>query len=224
MYRFRLSSSHVQVELVANGSGLRLPFVVVGPRTEVAYLEELLDQDFGTLTLNPGELFHFLAESPWVQNYFQPPELVEGDLGDDTDTSKGSFASQPLGRKLVQAGVIDLDELEQLLEAYRPFADSQRFGEFLRLNMQVPPAVLDLLLNPGLIDQEGFNDQKLGERLISLGFITEAQLQEALEMQRTRQMRIGEVLAAKGYISESMAQFFANARVNNQGQLDYAPS
>jgi hypothetical protein len=90
--------------------------------------------------------------------------------------------------------------------------------------MQVPPAVLDLLLHPGLIDQEGFNNQKLGERLIALGFITEAQLQEALELQRSRNMRIGEVLAEKGYISQQIAQFFAHARVNEQGQIDYTPS
>lgn len=224
MYRFRLSAPHVQLELVANGQGQRLPFLVVGPRTEVAYLEELLEQEFGTLTINPAELFDFLSESPWVQNYFQPPELVEGDLGGASATGRSNFTNQPLGRKLVQAGVIDLHELEQLLEAYRPFANSQRFGEFLRLNMQVPPAVLDLLLHPGLIDQEGFNNQKLGERLIALGFITETQLQEALELQRSRNMRIGEVLAEKGYISQQIAQFFANARVNEQGQLDYAPS
>ena len=108
MYRFRLTAPHVQVELVANGHGLRLPFLVVGPRTEVAYLEELLDQEFGTLTINPAELFDFLSESPWVQNYFQPPELVEGDLGDASDTSRRDFTSQPLGRKLVQAGVMQV--------------------------------------------------------------------------------------------------------------------
>ena len=78
MYRFRLSSDQVQLELVANGRSERLPFQVIGPTTEVAFLEELIDEQFGGLTANPGQLFQFLGEDPWVQQFFQPPLLLEG--------------------------------------------------------------------------------------------------------------------------------------------------
>lgn len=223
MYRFRLSAPQVQIELVANGVGTRLPFLVVGPNTEVAYLEELLDQEFGTLTLNPADLFRFLGSNSWVSDFFQPPELLEGNLEASTTAGDGSFASQPLGNKLVQAGMLELEELDDLLAAYRPFAETQRFGEFLRLNMQVPPQVLDLLLNPALMDEQGFNEKRLGERLVDLGCISPEQLEAALAEQQRSSSRIGEILARQGVISEAMARFFASAKVNEKGQIDYTP-
>lgn len=73
-------------------------------------------------------------------------EALSRRMTTSTDTS---FKRQTLGNKLVQAGVLDIEELEQLLEDYRPFAETQRFGEFLRLNLQVPPQMLDLLLKIG---------------------------------------------------------------------------
>ena len=224
MYRFRLSAPQVQVELVANGTGPRVPFLVVGPATEVAYVEELLDEELGGLTLNPAELFAFLSNSPWIGEYFQSVSLIEGDLSASAAaTADTSFASQPLGNKLVHAGILEMAELEDLLEAYRPFAETQRFGEFLRLNLQVPPQVLDLLLNRNLMDEGGFNEKRLGERLVDLGCISPAQLEAALEIQKASGQRIGEVLAAQGLISATMARFFSTARVNDQGQVDYSP-
>ena len=224
MYRFRLSAPQVQLELVGNGLGPRIPFLVVGPASEVAYLEELLDQEFGSLTFNPAELFQFLSTNSWVSDYFQAPVLLEGDLESSDLPSQRSFASQPLGNKLLHAGMLELHELDELLAAYRPFAETQRFGEFLRLNMEVPPQVLDLLLNPALMDDQGFNEKRLGERLLDLGCITHDELDTALAEQQRSGTRIGEVLAAQGIISATMARFFSSAKVNDQGQIDYAPA
>jgi hypothetical protein len=224
MYRFRLVSDQVQVELVANGAAQRVPFQVIGPTTEVAFLEELIEEAFATLTVNPADLFQFLSQDPWVTELFQPPQLLEGDLHATASatTGDGSFQSQTLGNKLVQAGVLDIEELEQLLEDYRPFAESQRLGEFLRLNLQVPPQILDLLLNPSLLNEQGFNEKRLGERLLELGTISEAQLNEALQHQASKGGRIGEILAEKGYISTTMARFFSLAKVNERGEIDYS--
>jgi hypothetical protein len=222
MYRFRLSSNQVQLELVANGTADRLPFQVIGPTTEAAFLEELIDEHFGSLSVNPRQLFSFLNEDPWIQEAFPTPQLVEGELNPPgPGAAPASFSSQTLGNKLVQAGLLDFEELEQLLEDYRPFAETQRFGEFLRLNLQVPPQVLDLLLNPELVDQQGFNEQRLGERLLMLGTISEEQLAEALEEQSRQGGRLGEILAAHGHISPTMARFFSMARVNERGEIDY---
>jgi len=199
MYRFRLSSEQVQLELVANGLAARLPFQVIGPTTEVAFLEELIEEQFGSLTANPKELYSFLGNDPWVQEFFQPPQLIEGDLeASGAPRADASFHRETLGNKLVQAGVLEVDELEQLLEDYRPFAETQRFGEFLRLNLQVPPQILDLLLNPALLNQQGFNEKRLGERLLELGTISQEQLDEALAEQARTKGRIGEILAANG--------------------------
>jgi hypothetical protein len=223
MYRFRLSSPQVQLELVANGQAPRLPFQVIGPTTEVAFLEELIEEQFGSLTVNPKDLYVFLSEDPWVKDFFERPEVMEGDLSAvSAPRNPGSFHNQNLGNKLVQAGVLELDELEQLLEEYRFFAKTQRFGEFLRLNLRVPPQILDLLLNPVLFDDEGFNEKRLGERLLELGTISEDQLTESLLEQRQRGGRIGEILAAHGYISPTMARFFSLARVNERGEIEYS--
>lgn len=220
MYRFRLSSEQVQLELVANGSTARLPFQVIGPTTEVAFLEELIEEELGSLTVNPRELFAFLKQDPWVQEAFQPPQVVEGDLNAAASTDT-CFQRQNLGNKLVQAGVLEIEELEQLLEDYRPFAETQRFGEFLRLNLQVPPQMLDLLLNPALFDEQGFNEKRLGERLVEMGCITLEQLDQALSLQRTKGGRVGELLAELGFISPTTARFFSLAKVNEKGQIDY---
>jgi len=220
MYRFRLSSEQVQLELVANGSTSRLPFQVIGPTTEVAFLEELIEESLGSLTLNPRELFGFLGNDTWVREAFQEPQVIEGDLNAAASTDT-SFQRQTLGNKLVQAGVLEIDELEQLLEDYRPFAETQRFGEFLRLNLQVPPQLLDLLLNPALFDEQGFNEKRLGERLVEMGCITPEQLDQALNLQRTKGGRVGELLAELGFISPTTARFFSMAKVNEKGQIDY---
>ncbi|CAK6694567.1 hypothetical protein OGCDGJMD_01660 [Cyanobium usitatum str. Tous] len=220
MYRFRLSSEQVQLELVANGNSARLPFQVIGPTTEVAFLEELIEESLGSLTLNPRELFGFLGSDPWVIEAFQAPLVVEGDLNAAASTDT-SFKRQTLGNKLVQAGVLDIEELEQLLEEYRPFAETQRFGEFLRLNLQVPPQMLDLLLNPALFDEQGFNEKRLGERLVETGCITSEQLDQALDLQRSKGGRVGELLAELGFISPTTARFFSLAKVNEKGQIDY---
>lgn len=223
MYRFRLSAPQVQLELVANGSGSRLPFLVIGPSTEAAYVEELLEQELGSLTLNPADLFHFLSSNSWIRDFFQAPELLEGDLESaaaDAGT-RPSFASQPLGDKLLQAGILDADELEQLLSDYRPFSESQRFGEFLRLNMRVPPQLLDLLLNPALLDAQGFNDMRLGERLVQVGCLTQEELEEALAEQQRSGGRLGEVLARQGLISAETARFFSTVVIKDSGQIDY---
>ncbi len=222
MYRFRLTSPQVQLELVANGHSPRLPFQVIGPPTEVAFIEELLEEQFGSLTVNPKQLYAFLSTDSWVREFFQAPQILEGDLDACTDSAgNGNFQSQALGTKLVQAGVLELKELEQLLEEYRPFAETQRFGEFLRLNLQIPPQILDLLLNPTLFDEQGFNEKRLGERLLELGAISKHDLDQALHQQRQQGGRIGEILAAKGHISPVMARFFSMARVNERGEIDY---
>ncbi len=223
MLRIRLPSPQVQLELIATGRGQRQPFQVLGPSTEVAFVEELLEQQFGSLTLNPTELLQFLSQDPWVRERFGEPQLLEGDLAGG-EQPLASFQGRTLGDKLVQAGVIDGAELDRLLEEYRPFSASQRFGEFLRLNLQIPPALLDLLLNPGLYDGGGFNDKRLGERLVKIGMITAEQLQEALAAQQAGGGLLGEVLAARGHISETTARFFSLARISGDGQIEFTPA
>ncbi|MCP9793063.1 hypothetical protein KBZ20_14720 [Vulcanococcus limneticus Candia 3F8] len=222
MLRIRLPAPRVQLELIAPGRGQRQPFQVLGPSTEVAFVEELLEQQFGSLTINPTELLKFLSTDPWVREQFSEPQLVEGNLA-VSEQQESTFHRKTLGDKLVQVGVIDAAELDRLLEDYRPFSGSQRFGEFLKLNLQIPPALLDLLLNPALFDEAGFNDKRLGERLVEIGVISEEQLREALAAQKAGGGLLGEVMAAKGHISDVTARFFSKARISGDGQIEFTP-
>jgi hypothetical protein len=224
MYRIRLSAEQVQLELVANGLGDRLPFQVIGPITEPAFVEELIEEEFGGLTINPKLLFGFLSQDSWIRRFFQQPMLIEGDLDATTSAMGSSFSSQTLGNKIVQAGVLNQQELDQLLDEYRPFAETQRFGEFPRLNLQVPPQILDLLLNPAAFLEQGLNEKRLGERLLDLGAISQTQLDEALALHAKNKGRIGEILAELGYIPPTMARFFSMVKMNEKGQLDYSHS
>lgn len=224
MFRFRLPTGRNQVELVANGQGDCLPFQVIGPATEVAFVEELVEQHFGSLSIQPGELFAFLQNDPWIKTSFQEPQLIDGDLEPVTRVEQndaGSFQQQPLGQQLVSAGVLRLEELEQLLVDYQPFAASQRFGEFLRLNLKVSEPMLELLMNPALYAERGFNDQRLGERLRELNLVSENVLNQALAEQQVKGGRLGEILARDGVISEQMARFFAEAHLARSGTIEF---
>ncbi|NCW09042.1 MAG: hypothetical protein EBW40_04735 [Gammaproteobacteria bacterium] len=123
---------------------------------------------------------------------------------------------------MVSAGVIDLDELEQLLLDYQPFAANQRLGEFLRLNLKVSGPMLELLINPSLYADRGFNDQRLGERLKELELISEDRLNQALASQRMNGKRLGEILANQGVISEQMAKFFSEVQLTPAGEIEFA--
>ena len=222
MYRFRLPTGSQQVELVANGAGSRLSFQVLGPTTEVAFVEELIRQHFGSLTVAPAELFAFLQQDTWIKEAFRAPEHLSGDLNaTGAAGSEVTFGKQPLGTKLVEAGILEQSELDQLLIDYQPFAEQQRFGEFLRLNLKVSAEVMEFLLNPRQYEESGFNQKRLGERLRDLGLIDDAMLESALEQQQARGGRLGEILARQGSLSPIAARFFSKVQLNVEGGIDY---
>lgn len=222
VFRFRLPTGSQQVELVANGVGAKVSFQVLGPTTEVAFVEELIHQHFGSLTVAPPELFQFLQQDRWVKESFLPPELLSGDLkANGTDDRRVTFQQQPLGSKLVEAGILEQSELDQLLIDYQPFAEQQRFGEFLRLNLKVSAEVMEFILNPAYYQDAGFNQKRLGERLRDLGLIDAEALDTALEQQQKSGGLLGVILARQGALSPVAARFFANVQLNGQGGIDY---
>ena len=111
--------------------------------------------------------------------------------------------------------------MDQLLIDYQPFAEQQRFGEFLRLNLKVSAEVMEFLLNPRQYEESGFNQKRLGERLRDLGLIDDAMLESALEQQQARGGRLGEILARQGSLSPIAARFFSKVQLNVEGGIDY---
>ncbi len=222
MFRFRLPTGSQQVELIANGVGAKLSFQVLGPSTEVAFVEELIQQHFGSLNVAPKELFQFLQQDPWVKEAFLTPELLSGDLvSSSVNELPVTFQKQPLGAKLVEAGILKPSELDQLLIDYQPFAKQQRFGEFLRLNFKVSAEVMEFLLNPLGYQNAGFNQKRLGERLRDLGLIDDVALEKALERQRESGGLLGQILARQGDLSPVAARFFSNVQLDDEGGIDY---
>ena len=132
------------------------------------------------------------------------------------------FEKQPLGLKLVRAGILTQHELDKLLVDYQPFSQQQRFGEFLRLNLSVPPKVMEFLLNPLSSFEDGFNEKRLGERLIELGLIDSATLKKALELQKDTGKRLGQILKDLDVLSPDAANFFSDVRISAGGKLDLA--
>ena len=185
MIQLRLPTDGHHVDLVANESSANVSFQVLGPNTEVAFVEELIFQEFGSLKVSPSQLFEFLKNDLWIRDFFGSVILLRGDLSSDLAPSKTvRFEQQPLGLKLVRAGILTQTELDSLLIEYQPFSQHQRFGEFLRLNLSVSPKVMEFLLNPLSSFEDGFNEKRLGERLIELGIIDSATLKKALELQK----------------------------------------
>ena len=209
------------MDLVANEIAPNASFQVLGPNTEVAFVEELICQEFGSLKVSPSQLFEFLKNDSWVRDFFGPVALIRGDLNCDIVSSKSKrFEDQPLGLKLVRAGILTQNELDNLLVEYQPFSQQQRFGEFLRLNLSVSSKVMEFLLNPLLSLNDGFNEKRLGERLVELGLIESSILKKALELQKYSGKRLGEILEDLGVLSTAAAKFFSDVRISPGGKLD----
>lgn len=221
MIQLRLPIDSHYVDLIASDTAPIVTFQLLGPCTEVAYLEELIIEHFGSLKVAPSKLFDFLKRDSWVRDSFGPVVLLKGDLNFTFDPNKvNRFEDQPLGLKLVQAGILTQNELDKLLIDYQPFSLQQRFGEFLRLNLSVPPKVMEFLLNPLSSFDDGFNEKRLGERLVELGLIQQWRLDDALKRQESSGQRLGEILEQDGCLSQEAAQFFSNVQIDQDGAIN----
>ena len=221
MIQLRLPTETYHIDLVANDMAAIVTFQVLGPNTEVAFVEELICQKFGSLKVPPAQLFNFLRDDVWINEFFGPVSLLRGDLNKNPDQAKNHrFQDQPLGIKLVEAGLVTQQELEQLLVDYQPYAEQLRFGEFLRLNLTVSAEVVDFLLNPRSSFDDGFNEKRLGERLVELGLINQTKLDEALERQKTTGQRLGAILEEDVGLSPEAAKFFSNVHIDQNGVID----
>ena len=214
-----LKSDVTRVEVIGYGHSFPLNFSIVAPYTESSFIEELIIQEFGTTRLDPNRLYSFLSNDSLVQSKFEGPELVSGSLSYDHDANESSdFNSQALGKKLVLCGLLSDEDLEELLDRFQPYSNTQRFGEFLRLNLNIPFQILDFFLTKSLASLD-FNSLKLGERLSNLGLVSQSSVERALEHQRINGGRIGDILVAQNAINRQLTDFFARLELNEYGQF-----
>lgn len=224
MYRFLLPGPRCQLELVGLGVGRELSFQILGPSTEASFVEELICQHFGSLRVLPKSLFLFLVQDPWIGEFFQAPELVSGDLEAIDISLMPCFSDQPLGLKLVEAGVLDKNELDQLLLQYQSLSTQFRFGEFLRLNHRIPHGVIRFFLEPDFFQRQGFYQMPLGQRLCSLGLIENRDLISACQQEQDIGGALAETLINRGFISPVTANFFQAVYVDETGRVHLSES
>ena len=220
LIRLRLSTEAHYVDLVGVGNSASCLFQVLGPSAEAAFVEEIIIQKFGSLSVDSRVLYGFLTGDPWINEAFNSVQILSGELNPaNPSSSKANFQDQPLGSKLVNAGILSQAELDQLLIDYQQFASRQRFGEYLLLNLKVKPKVMQFLIDPLLHYKNGFNDKLLGQRLVELDFINSSELNQALELQKSSDKRLGEILQDRGCLSPETATFFSGISINENGDL-----
>ncbi|MAJ28585.1 hypothetical protein CBD41_04090 [bacterium TMED181] len=214
-----LKNDVTRVEVVGYGHSFPLNFSIVAPYTESSFIEELIIQEFGTTRLDPNQLYSFLSNDSLVQSKFEGPELVSGSLSyDHKENQSSDFNSQALGKKLVLCGLLSDEDLDELLDRFQPYSNTQRFGEFLRLNLNIPFQILDFFLTKSLASLD-FNSLRLGERLSNLGLVSQSSVDQALEHQRINGGRIGDILVTQNAINRQLTDFFARLELNEYGQF-----
>jgi hypothetical protein len=151
--------------------------------------------------------------------------------------AKTHFPWRPLGEHLLERGFILRSELEAAL------AEQQRTGRKLGELLVAAGALTGSQLTRVLVEQAGlrFEDSELqpaagvtasespdveawrplGRVLVDRGAIAEADLEEALQVQRASGRRLGEILVERGYVT---AQALVSAVIEQHGLEDETPA
>jgi len=122
-------------------------------------------------------------------------------LGDAVRIAAGE--RQLLGALLVQSGRITGTQLDQAIAEQKK--SGEKLGEvFTRLGMLTERQLSALLeFQHNQEDATVSSPLRLGELLLATGYISRAQLDDALQKQSISHKKIGEVLVEEGYVSKS---------------------
>jgi len=149
--------------------------------------------------------------------------------------TKADFPWRPLGEHLVERGFIDRSELEAAL------AEQQRSGRKLGEILVAAGALTGSQLTRVLLEHAGLRLEDshtepaavatrpeshepwrpLGRVLVDRGAIAEAELEEALHVQRETGRRLGEILVERGYAT---AQALVSAVIEQHGLEEETPA
>lgn len=148
--------------------------------------------------------------------------------------TKADFPWRPLGERLVERGFIVASELEAAL------AEQQRTGRKLGELLVTHGALTGSQLTRVLVEEAGLRLEDsapeaapvetraegepwrpLGRVLVDRGAIAEAELEEALLLQRESGRRLGEILVERGYVT---AQALVSAVIDQHGLEEETPT
>ncbi|WP_299404924.1 NAD(P)-binding domain-containing protein [Acaryochloris sp. IP29b_bin.148] len=118
--------------------------------------------------------------------------------------------SQPIGRHLLDAGLLTSEQLEAAL-AEQEMTDSVRLGEILQSQGLVKERTIQFVLDR--VNSNWANGQnievyaQLGEHLVEAGLVSQTQVDQALQEQLTSDQRLGEILASHGWITPKTVEY-----------------
>jgi hypothetical protein len=130
---------------------------------------------------------------------------------------QANFPWRPLGRLLVDMGLLTASELERALDEQR--RTGRLLGQILVGHRYVTAFSLARALTEqhgvelrptgsgaggrasGVASRDGHAWRPLGRLLVENGFLSEAELEEALAVQRRSHRRLGEILIARGWLT-----------------------
>lgn len=115
---------------------------------------------------------------------------------------------QPIGMRLVEAGLLSPAQVEVTLRDQQDYPDLQ-FGEILLLRGWICEETLSFFLNLESVCSEEFRKLPLGQRLKTAGLVTEDEIQRAIDKLNLPNLTIGQVLVLQGVISQRTADYFA---------------
>lgn len=112
----------------------------------------------------------------------------------------GGPATSPLGKALVDRGLISAEQLEEALRAQR--RSYSRLGEILQRRGLLTGEALSRAIQEHALESSG----RFGDFLVRHGYLLLAQLEEALEDQRSHFRRLGDVIVDLGFVSRETLQ------------------
>jgi len=216
LIKISICSRFSKVVLFTRNDFISTKFSLSGPLCESSYVEQVLIDSFGSLVIPPSDLFSFLQTNHHITTYFESPQLEIGSLEPPLlDLSESLFRDLSLGQKLIKAGFLDQLALDQYLSDYQPYAHKMKFGEYLKINLLVPPALLDFFIDSANTPDSSFDDMKIGTKLLNFGIISRIQLEESLKLQLNTSRRIGSCMVELGFLTQQQLDFFLHFQLSD---------
>ena len=218
-----IAESGHRVSILGKGLPSDPIFFVEAGFSDKLFLEECILRQFNSFRVSPHQLFSFLKNDPLISKFFPTLSFSEATSSllnsDFTPLTTSSFSSLPLGEKLILAGAFNRDKLNFLLDSFQSSSETVRFGEYLRRHLLLPSRFIDFLVDPS-IKYTTFNNYKIGERLVFLGFISQSDIDRILIEQKSLNNPFAQIAAKNNFmLTNELGDFIASVQLDDSGNL-----
>lgn len=146
----------------------------------------------------------------WIENIHVLPlaKFLQNNL---------SMYNKPLGFYLLEAGLVNSDQLEIALNEQKTTAT--RLGEILSNHGWMKKKTIEYVIEKVIHKQLSGNGQKLGSYLIESGLLSLDQIEIALREQKSSHLCLGEILASYAWISQQTIDYIMEKVVLPERQM-----